>query len=202
MGVMSDRDGKGRDRRKGPSVRAVPDGDDRERLICADCGFVAYENPKIVVGSVARWEEKILLCRRAIEPQRGFWTLPAGFLELNETAADGAAREAAEEANARLRIGPLLAVYNIPRISQVQLIYIADLLSPDVAPGAESLEVRLFAWDDLPWAETAFPSVRWALDDYRAVRGKAVFGPRTNPPGDMGNYKPGPPPAGVAGKAT
>ncbi|MHA1569729.1 MAG: NUDIX domain-containing protein [Alphaproteobacteria bacterium] len=187
------KDGKA-DRPKGPSIRAIPEGDDRERLICADCGFVSYENPKIVVGSVARWEEKILLCRRAIQPQHGFWTLPAGFMELNETAADGAAREAAEEANARIRIGPLLAVYNIPRIGQVQLIYIADLLSPEVSPGIESLEVGLFAWDDLPWDETAFPSVRWALDDYRAVRGKADFPPRTNPPGDLGRYTPGPPP--------
>ena len=185
-----------------PLRLGIPEGDNRQRHICDACSTVHYHNPKIVTGCIATWEDSVLLCRRAIEPRKGFWTLPAGFLELNETAADGAAREAAEEANARLRIGPLLAVYNIPRISQVQLIYIADLLSPDVAPGAESLEVRLFAWDDLPWAETAFPSVRWALDDYRAVRGKAAFGPRTNPPGDMGNYKPGPPPADIARKAT
>lgn len=177
----------------GPSVRAIPDGDDRERLMCADCGFVQYDNPKIVVGAVALWEERILLCRRDILPQRGLWTLPAGFLELNETASQGAAREAMEEANARLRMGPLLAVYNIPRISQVQLIYLADLESPDVSPGVESQEVGLFAWDDIPWAETAFPSVRWALKDYFDIRGQPVFAPRTNPPGDFGQYTPAKP---------
>ncbi|HYE48570.1 MAG TPA: NUDIX hydrolase [Azospirillaceae bacterium] len=166
----------------GPTIRTVPAGDDRERLVCPDCGYVAYENPKIVVGSVATWEDRILLCRRAIHPRRGYWTLPAGFLELNETTADGAAREAWEEARARIEIDCLLAVYNIPRISQVQLIYRARLAAPDVDAGPESLEVGLFRWDDIPWAELAFPSVVWALNEHRAQEGRAVVAPGTNPP--------------------
>src|ERR1700755_1119481 len=105
-----------------PFTRVVPAGDDRERLVCGDCGFVLYDNPKIVVGSVARWGDKILLCRRAINPRRGFWTLPAGYLELNESTSAGAEREAWEEARARTQIEGLLAIYDIARISQVQLI--------------------------------------------------------------------------------
>src|SRR5688572_12081053 len=101
----------------------VPDGDNRLRQVCTDCGFIAYENPKVVVGAVVTWAEKILLCRRAINPRQGFWTLPAGFMELHESAETGAAREAMEEANARIEIDALLAAYTIPRLSQVQLIY-------------------------------------------------------------------------------
>jgi ADP-ribose pyrophosphatase YjhB (NUDIX family) len=159
----------------------TPDGDNRQRLVCTDCGFIRYENPKVVVGAVCTWKDRILLCRRAIEPRRGYWTLPAGFLELNESTVDGALREAMEEANARLAPEGLLAVYNIPRISQVQIIYRARLLSPDVSPGPESAAVALFTWDEIPWAELAFPTVRWALDHYRETRGEASFSARTNP---------------------
>ncbi|WP_340116090.1 NUDIX hydrolase [Pelagibius sp. 7325] len=166
--------------------RKVPAGDDRTRLVCRDCGFVNYENPKIVVGSVATWQDRILLCRRAIEPRRGFWTLPAGYLELHEEAAAGARREAWEEARARLEIDQLLAVYSIPRISQIQLIYRAGLITPEVAAGPETLELDLFTWDAIPWDQLAFPSVHWALKDHRAVRGQAVFAPRGNPPGEDG----------------
>lgn len=167
-----------------------PDGDDRERLVCQDCGFIDYENPRVIVGAVALWNDRILLCRRAIEPQRGLWTLPAGFLETNETATEGAIREAREEANAEIRTGALLAVYSIPRISQVQLIYLAELVSPDIAPGVESLEVELFRYDQIPWDKTAFPSVRWALRAYDEVRTLTTFAPRTNPAGDFGHYRP------------
>jgi ADP-ribose pyrophosphatase YjhB (NUDIX family) len=152
---------------RGPSLLKIPEGDNRERKVCAECGFIAYENPKVVVGAVCRWEERILLCRRAIEPRAGFWTLPAGYLELNEATPEGAAREAWEEARAQIAIEGLLAVYDIPRLSQVQLIYRAALVSPDIAPGPESLDVRLFAWDEIPWQEIAFPSVVWALEQYR-----------------------------------
>lgn len=172
---------------QGAFVRKVPEGDDRERLVCPDCGFVNYENPKIVVGSVAVWEDKVLLGRRSIHPRRGFWTLPAGYLEQHESAADGALREAWEETRARIEIDQLLAVYSIPRISQVQLIYRARLLSPDVSPGEESLEVGLFDWDRVPWDELAFPSVGWALNHHREVAGEAVFAPRGNPAGQTGN---------------
>lgn len=170
--------------------RRVPEGDDRERLVCGDCGAVVYENPKIVVGTVATWEEKILLCRRAIEPRKGFWTLPAGYLELNEAAAEGAKREAWEEARAQLELEQLLAVYSIPRISQIQLIYRARLLSPEVEAGPESAEVGLFAWAELPWKELAFPSVHWALGHHREVLGETVFAPRVNPPGETGDKLP------------
>ena len=161
--------------------RRVPEGEDRERLVCADCGYVAYENPKIVVGSVVEVEGRVLLCRRAIEPRAGFWTLPAGYMEMGETAEEGALREAWEEARARLALGGLLAVYSIARLGQVQLIFRATLAEPGFAAGPESLDVRLFAWEDVPWDEIAFPSVHWAL---RAWRGGAP-GIAGNPPEDV-----------------
>ena len=114
--------------------------------------------------------------------------LPAGYLELNETALEGAAREAYEEAGARIEIDRLLAVYSIPRLSQVQLIYRARLLEPTIAPGPESAEVGLFRWEEIPWAEIAFPSARWALGHFREVAVLADFTPRGNPPGELGNY--------------
>ncbi len=168
----------------GPSVRAVPEGDDRPRLLCPDCGYIVYENPKIVVGSVALLDERILLCRRAIEPRKGFWTLPAGYLELNETAEQGAMREAWEEARARLDLEGLLAVFSIPRISQIQLIYRARLTSPSIEAGPESAEVGLFAWDDIPWDDIAFPSVHWSLNRHREVGDGELGPPGTNPESD------------------
>jgi ADP-ribose pyrophosphatase YjhB (NUDIX family) len=175
-------------RPKGPRVRAVPEGDNRARLICPECDYVLYDNPKVVVGAVCRFEGRILLCKRAIEPRRGFWTLPAGYLELNESTGDGALREAYEEARAEISIDGLLAVYNIPRLSQVQVIYRARLLSPEIAPGPESEEVALFAWEEIPWAELAFPSVKWALEQFRAVGEAPVFAAGGNPPGQLGNF--------------
>jgi ADP-ribose pyrophosphatase YjhB (NUDIX family) len=170
----------------GPLIREVPDGDNMERLVCGDCGFIAYENPKIVVGAVAIWQEKILLCRRAIPPRTGYWTLPAGYLELNETTAEGACREAWEEARADLSLKGMLAVYNIPRISQVQVIYLADLVTPAISAGPESAEVGLFDWDDIPWDELAFPSVAWALNHFAEIRGQETFPTFANPPGERG----------------
>ena len=168
--------------------RRIPEGDAQLRLVCRDCGFIAYENPKVVVGSVELWGSKILLCRRAINPRSGFWTLPAGYMELNETSLEGARREAWEEARASIEIERLLAVYNIPRLSQVQLIYVARLLSPEIEPGPESAEVGLFGWGEIPWQDLAFPSVRWALDDYRAAAAAGDFAARRNPAGQLGNY--------------
>ena len=178
------------DRSPGSSafVQKIPEGDTRPRLVCDACGFIRYENPKIVVGSVVAHEGRLLLCRRAINPRSGFWTLPAGYLELNETTADGAVREAYEEATARIEIDRLLAVYSIPRISQVQLIYRARLLDPDVKPGPESAEVGLFGWEEIPWDEMAFPSARWALRQWRETEALRDFAPMTNPPGELGNY--------------
>ena len=164
-----------------PFTRGVPEGDDRERMICADCGYILYDNPKIVVGSVVRLDDQVLLCRRAINPRHGFWTLPAGYLELNESTAAGAAREAWEEARARIRIEGLLAIYDIPRISQVQLIYRAHLVDEAISAGPESLEVGLFSWDEIPWDDIAFPSVHWALHQERDARATGDFTPRHNP---------------------
>jgi ADP-ribose pyrophosphatase YjhB (NUDIX family) len=161
--------------------RRIPEDDDRERLVCDSCGFIAYENPKIVVGSVVTCGGKLLLCRRAIEPRLGYWTLPAGYLENHETPEQGAAREAWEEARAAIEIELLLGVYSIPRISQVQMIYRASLPRPDFAPGPESQEVALFAWDEIPWDDVAFPSVHWALHHWRDSRDMTGFPPFTNP---------------------
>lgn len=175
--------------RLGPRLRTVPPGDDRQRLTCPDCGYVAYENPKVVVGSVVRLGDQLLLCRRAIMPRRGYWTLPAGFLELGETPEQGALREAWEEARAKIALEGLLAVYTIAKKSQVQLMYRARLLDPAVEAGPESAEVGLFTWDQIPWAELAFPSVRWALEQDRALGAETLFAPRTNPPGEQGEVE-------------
>ena len=168
----------------------VPEGDNQQRMVCDACGWIHYVNPKIVVGAVCSWQGKVLLCRRAIEPRSGYWTLPAGYLEERETTEQGAAREALEEACAEIEIEALLAVYNIPRISQVQVIYKATLSSPDVAPGAESAEVGFFAFDEVPWDELAFPSVHWALNHFREVEHRSVFAAFTNPTGETGDMRP------------
>lgn len=156
--------------------------------MCADCGFIQYDNPKIVVGAVPLWQDKVLLCKRAIAPRIGYWTLPAGYLELGEAPEAGAAREALEEANARIAIDGLLAVYSIPRISQVQLIYRARLLEADFSAGPESQDVRLYDWDGIPWTDLAFPSVKWALEHWREVGDSREFAVRANPPGETGDY--------------
>ncbi|MGF1640881.1 MAG: NUDIX domain-containing protein [Rhodospirillales bacterium] len=155
----------------GPSVEAIPEGDNRTRLVCPDCGYIEYTNPKIVVGAVCTWQNRILLCKRAINPSRGRWTIPAGFLEIGETTAEGAAREVWEEAGARIRIQDLLGIYEIPSISQIQMIYRAPMTGPECAPGAESLEVEMLEWDAIPWNELAFPSVAWALERFQAGGG-------------------------------
>lgn len=171
-------------------AQVIPDGDNRLRQVCTDCGFVAYENPKVVVGAVVTAGEKILLCRRAINPRKGFWTLPAGFMELHESAETGAMREAFEEATARIEIDALLAAYTIPRLSQVQLIYRAHLVDPAISPGVESLEVGLFDYADIPWDDLAFPSVTWALTQFASVRHLSVFPAFSNPPGESGDHHP------------
>jgi len=134
-------------------------------------------------------DEKLLLCRRAIEPRDGFWTIPAGYLELGESTEAGALREAREEACAEIEIDRLLAIYNITRISQIQTIYRATLSSPDVAAGIESREVGLFSWDDIPWADIAFPTVRWALNQYLQTRAQEDFAPFGNPDGADPDYR-------------
>jgi ADP-ribose pyrophosphatase YjhB (NUDIX family) len=168
-------------------VRQIPEGDNRERMVCADCGHVAYENPKVIVGAVVVSEDRVLMCRRAIEPRKGFWTLPAGYMELNETLEEGAAREALEEAEATIAIDGILGVFSIARIGQVQVIFRAHFLDagpPVFGPGEESLEVRLFSHDEIPWSEVAFPSVHWALKAWQDNRGAPLGRPAGNPPDD------------------
>lgn len=169
----------------GPFARRIPEGDDRERRVCETCGFIDYENPKVVVGAVVSAEDgRLVLCRRAIEPRLGFWTIPAGYLELNETPAAGAMREAWEEACIRIAIEGVLAVYAVPRISQVQIIHRARLVGDHYAPGPESLEVALFAWADIPWAALAFPTVGWALRHHEETRDRPLGPAFGNPEGE------------------
>ncbi len=161
----------------------VPEGDDRTRLVCDHCQHVQYVNPKIVAGAVVHVDGRILLCRRAIEPRLGYWTLPAGYLELRESPEEGARREAREEACADIEIDALLAVYHVRRISQIQLIYRARLVS-GFAAGPESLEVGLFEWQEIPWSDLAFPTVMWALNHYREAPTEQIFQPFVNPAED------------------
>ncbi len=146
--------------------KRIPDGDNLPRFVCDTCEAVHYQNPKIVTGCIIRWEDRILLCRRAIEPRYGLWTIPAGFMELGETTHLAAARETYEEAQAVVQIDGLFAVYNIPHVSQVYIIYRAHLEAPEFAPGEESLETELFLEQEIPWDELAFPVVRASLVRY------------------------------------
>ena len=148
-------------------MKSVPEGDNRTRLVCPDCGYIRYDNPKVVVGAVCTWENKVLLCRRAIEPRLGYWTFPAGYMELDESTAEGAAREVWEEARAKVEMDGLIGIYDIPHISQVYVVYRARMTTPAVAPGPESQDVVLFAWPDIPWDDLAFSSVAWALRRFR-----------------------------------
>ena len=151
----------------GDPVRVlVPHGDNRPRHVCTRCGTVHYQNPKIVVGCIPEWEGKVLLCRRAIEPRYGLWTLPAGFMERGETTLAGAARETLEEANARVAVGPLYSLFNLPHIDQVYMLFRGRLLDLDFHPGEESLEVQLFAESEIPWDSLAFPVVKETLELY------------------------------------
>ena len=161
--------------------RRIPSGDTGLRDVCSVCGHIHYMNPKIVVSSVCSWNGQILLCRRAIEPRRGFWGLPGGYLEVGETAQAGAMREAREEANAAIEIDRLMAVYDLTHAGQVQIIYRARLLSDQMSPDDESLETALFSWADIPWAELAFPTVKWARTPARQCDGVADFAPFSNP---------------------
>ena len=168
-------------------VRTTPSGDTSERDVCDKCGYVHYRNPKVVAGSVVHHEGRILLCRRAINPRKGYWTLPAGYMELEETVAEAAIREAREEACTDIIIEHVLAVYSIPRLSQIQIMHIARLDKPEFAAGEESLEVELFTWDDIPWDDLAFPSVHWALNHYKQVAGQPTFAAFNNPRGEDGD---------------
>jgi ADP-ribose pyrophosphatase YjhB (NUDIX family) len=158
------------------TVTRVPDGDHLLRQVCEACGIVHYQNPRVVVGCVPEHAGRILICRRAIEPRHGFWTIPAGFLENGETLEQGAARECLEEAMAEVRIGSLLALVNVTRAHQVHVFFRATLDEPVHAAGPESLETALVDPADIPWTDIAFPSTRFALERYLADRAAGVEG--------------------------
>ncbi|HJU24787.1 MAG TPA: NUDIX hydrolase [Casimicrobiaceae bacterium] len=146
--------------------RRVPDGDSLPRDVCAQCGAIHYQNPKVVVGCLPEWNERVLLCRRAIEPRHGLWTLPAGFLENAETLTSGALRETLEEADARVAVNELYTVISLPQINQVYMMFRARLLDLDFGPGPESLEVRLFEESEIPWESLAFRTIARTLRNY------------------------------------
>lgn len=158
-----------------PLVRRVPEGDSLLRYVCPTCGMIHYTNPKVVVGCIPQWEDRILLCRRAIEPRKGLWTLPAGFLEDNETTLEGAARETLEEASARVEVADLYALFNLPHVNQVYLMFRARLLDLDYGPGPESLEVALYDEARIPWEGIAFPVIEQTLRLYFADRRAGCF---------------------------
>lgn len=151
-------------------VLRVPEGDNRPRHVCDNCGTIHYVNPRNVVGTIPVWEDKILLCKRAIEPRYGYWTLPAGFMEIGETTSQGAERETLEEAGARVRMGELFSMMNVPHVHQVHLFYLATLEDIDFAPGEESLEVKLVTEAEVPWDDLAFPTVINTLRNFFAER--------------------------------
>jgi len=161
----------------GPIAHQIPPGDDKLRYCCTRCDVVFYQNPNNVVGTLPVYDNRILLCKRAIEPRRGLWTLPAGFMENGETTLQGAIRETLEEAGAIIEPDDcqLYTLFNLPYINQVYLFFRTELRTPDFHPGVESLEVELFEEADIPWDELAFPVVRTTLEQYLADRRAGVF---------------------------
>jgi ADP-ribose pyrophosphatase YjhB (NUDIX family) len=157
----------------------VPPGDNRERAVCPACGEIHYENPINVVGTVPVWQDQVLLCRRAIEPRYGLWTLPAGFLELGESASAGALRETVEEAGARVELGALFSLFDVVRVGQLHLFWLAHLQDTTLAPGPETLEARLFTEAEVPWEQLAFRTVRRTLEHFFADRAAGRYGVHT-----------------------
>ncbi len=158
-----------------PVALKVPPGDSLPRHVCDACGTIHYSNPKMVIGSIPEWEDRILLCRRAIEPRYGLWTLPAGFMENGETVADAARRETLEEAKARIELADMFSVLSVPYINQVHIFYRARLLDLDFGPGEESLDVALFYENEIPWKELAFRTVATTLRHYFEDRRNGGF---------------------------
>jgi ADP-ribose pyrophosphatase YjhB (NUDIX family) len=156
------------------SVR-VPTGDRLPRHVCDACGAIHYRNPRLVVGALAVWEDAILLCRRAIEPRHGMWTLPAGFMENGETIAEAALRETQEEANARIALGEMYTLISVPHINQVHVVFRAQLLDLDFSAGDESLEVGLFREHEIPWDLIAFRTIAITLRHYFTDRRAGAF---------------------------
>jgi ADP-ribose pyrophosphatase YjhB (NUDIX family) len=149
-----------------PTARQVPADDNRLRDVCTACGTVHYENPKMVLGTLPTWEGQVLLCKRAIEPRYGLWTLPAGFMELGESTEEGALRETMEEAGVEVKLGPLFSVFDVVQANQVHIFFLAEMVSAALDPGPETLEARLFAEENIPWDLLAFRSVRGTLERF------------------------------------
>ncbi len=147
-------------------IRQIPEDDDHVREVCASCGHVHYENPKMVVGTIPVFQKRILMCKRNIEPRKGWWTLPAGYLENDESVQQGAVRETLEETRAQVRILSPYRMFNILFVDQIYLMFIAELLSQDFGPTPESTDVRLFSESDIPWDEIAFDVIRQTMKDY------------------------------------
>lgn len=158
-----------------PVEYVTPADDNRERATCTSCAAVHYENPLNVVGTIPIWNDKVLLCRRNIEPRHGFWTLPAGFMELGETTEQGAMRETDEEAGARVELQGLFTLLNVPRVGQLHLFYRARLLDIDFAPGPETIEAQLFPEGEIPWDQLAFRTVKETLQRYFEGRRRGQF---------------------------
>ena len=156
-------------------VKRVPPGDTLPRWVCDECGIVHYENPRLVVGTIPEHEGKILLCRRAIEPRYGYWTLPAGFMENAETTGEAAQRETVEEAGADIELGRVFTMISVPGVNQVHLYYLARLRSLEFKPGEETLEVAMFQEADIPWKDIAFRTVAATLRHWFADRKKGAF---------------------------
>ena len=158
----------------------IPPGDSRERHVCDDCGAIHYINPRIIAGTLPVYQNKVLLCRRAIEPRKGYWTLPAGFMENGESVEQGAARESWEEARLNLHALELYQVFSLPHINQVYFFYRAEIRDLDFGPGPESLEVELYHLDDIPWDQLAFPVVDTTLRHYISDRENGLFPVRSS----------------------
>ncbi len=154
----------------------MPEGDHIPRHVCDACHTVHYRNPLLVVGAVATWENRILMCKRAIEPRRGFWTVPAGFMENDETMQEAAARETQEEALAKIEVGDMFAAINVLRVNQVHVMFLARMSTPEFGAGDESLESRLMLPEEIPWPELAFPSISYTLERYVEDLGRRRFG--------------------------
>ena len=168
----------------------VPSGDTIPRHVCESCHIIHYLNPRMVVGCIVEWDNRILLCKRAIEPRYGYWTVPAGFMENGETTQAGAARETLEEANARVEVGALYALYNIPHINQVYILFRARLLDGKFGAGAETLETKLVSEDEIPWNEIAFATVRNTLRHYYSDKHSGHFGMHTGTIEPMTDHAP------------
>ncbi|HEU0196587.1 MAG TPA: NUDIX hydrolase [Nevskiaceae bacterium] len=153
-----------------PMQRRIPDGDHFEREVCDHCGYIQYYNPKVIVGCIPVWQQRIVMCRRSIEPRLGYWTFPAGFMELHETAAEGAAREAAEESGVPVTVDDLLAVIDLPHVGQIYMLYRGRAQSAAVHPTDETSEVRLMTEAEIPWDRIAFPTISHGLKFFFADR--------------------------------